>query len=548
MAASLRPQSFLGDRRGGIAIIAAVAGGLICAFAAVSVDVGSLVLHARKLQGAADLAAMAAASDLARAEVAGRATAAANMGQGVVSEVIRGRYDPDKARAPVDRFTANEAEPNAVRVTLSDAAPLYFGRVILGRDTVELTRSATAAAPDQTPRAILSIGSRVAALEGGLANQLLSGLTGSSVSLNLMDYKALAEADVNLLTWFDALAVDAGVKAGDYEALLGHKLDAGRALKVLERVAGGEADSALSKLSHAALGVDLELARVIGVQAAAERGVAQALDAEVSVRDLVMAVLTSGGDRQIALNLGAQAGLADVRAMVAIGERPNRSPWLTVSDRADPVVRTAQARVYLKAKTAQTLSGLAQVELPVLVELAAAEARLKQIDCAGDPRVVVEARPGLATAMIGAIDEGRLDDFKRELTPDPATLLSVLGLVKVTASAKASLADPGFKSLTFSAADISAQRLKSVKSTALAQGLVASLVRKIDIDVQAAGLGLGLGGLVQAVGVLLTPLAPVLDGVLNTVLDLVGLRLGEADVIVHDMTCPALDGRPALVG
>lgn len=548
MAGSQRPQRFLNDRRGGIAIIAAVAGGLICAFAAVSVDVGSVVLHARKLQGAADLAAMAAASDLERAEAAGRATAAANMGPAVLSEVVRGRYDPDKARAPVDRFTASEAEPNAVRVTLSDSAPLYFARVILGRDTVELRRSATAAAPDQTPRAILSIGSRVAALEGGLANQLLSGLTGSSVSLNLMDYNALAEADVNLLTWFDALAIDAGVKAGDYDALLEHKLDAGRALRVLERVAGGQANSALSKLSHAALGIDLDLGRVIGVQAAAERGVAQALDAEVSVRDLVMAVLTSGGDRQIALNLGAHAGLADVRAMVAIGERPNRSPWLTVSDRADPVVRTAQARVYLKARTTQKLSGLAQVDLPILVELASAEARLEQIDCGDEPRVVVEARPGLATAMIGAVDEGRLDDFKRDLAPDPATLLSVLGLVKLTASAEASLADPGFKPLTYSQADISAQRLKSVKSTALTQGLVASLLQKIDVDVHAVGLGLGLGGLVQALGVLLTPLAPALDSVLNTVLDLVGLRLGEADVVVHDVTCPGSGGRPALVG
>lgn len=536
------------DRRGGIAVIAAVAGGLICACAAVSVDVGSLMLHARKLQGAADLAAMAAATDLELAEAAGSATAAANMGEGVQSLVVRGRYAPDRARKPIDRFTPDDTAPNAVRVTLRDDAPLYFGRVILGRETVALTRSATAVAPDQTPRAILSIGSRLAALEGGLANQLLSGLTGSSVSLNLMDYNGLAEADVNLLTWFDALAVDAGVKAGDYDALLEHKLDAGRALKVLERVAGEEADSALSKLSHAALGVDLDLGRVIGVRAASERGVAQALDAEVSVRDLVMAVLTSGGDRQIALNLGAHAGVADVTAMVAIGERPNRSPWLTVSDRADPVVRTAQARVYLKARTAQKLSGLAQVDLPVLVELAAAEARLKQIDCAGGPRVVVEARPGLATAMIGRIDDTRLDDFKQELSPEPATVLSAIGLVKLMASAEASLADPGFKSLTYSQDDISAQRLKSVKSTALTQGLVASLVRKMEVDVQTLGLGLGLGGLVQALGVLLTPIAPALDGVLNTVLDLVGLRLGEADVVVHDVTCPGSGGRPALVG
>ena len=543
---------FSGDRRGGVAVIAAVSGGLICALAAVAVDLGFLALHARKLQGAADLAAMAAASDLARADLAGRATAVDNIGTGVESLVVRGRYVADAAQRPADRFTPGEIEPNAVRVTLTHPAPIFFGRFILGRDRVRLTRSATAAAPDQTPRAMFSIGSRLAALDGGLANQLLSGLTGSTVSLNLMDYNALASADVNLLTWFDALAVDAKLQAGDYDALLAHDLDAGRALKVLEQVAGGDADSALSKLSHAALGVKVRLGQVVGVDAASARGVADALDAKVSVQDLVMALLETGGDRQVQLNLGAQAGLADVQAFVAIGERPNRSPWMTVSSRAEPVIRTAQTRVYLKARTAQKLSGLAQVDLPVLVELAASEARLKTIDCGAGPSVVIEARPGLASAMVGTIDEGRLNDFKRPLAPSPATLLSVLGIVRITAASKVEAADPGFTPLTFSGADIAAKRIRSVHATGLTQGIVASLVQRMQVDVHVLGLGLGLGDLARALGLLLTPVAPVLDGVLNTVLDLAGVRLGEADVVVHDVTCPgpgaASGGRPALVG
>lgn len=540
------------DRRGGVAVIAAVSGGLICAFAALAVDLGSLALHARKLQGAADLAAMAAAANLERAEPAGRATAVANLGDSVESRIVRGRYVADASLRPAERFTPGDADPDAVRVTLSDAAPIYFGRLILGRDTVRLTRSATAAAANQTPRAMFSIGSRLAALDGGLANQLLSGLTGSSVSLNVMDYNALAAADVNLLTWFDALAVDANLQAGDYDALLAHDLDAGRALKVLERVAGGDADSALSKLSHAALGVKVRLGQVVGVDAASARGVADALDAQVSVQDLVMALLETGGDRQVRLNFGARTGLADVQALVAIGERPNQSPWMTVSSRSEPVIRTAQTRVHLKARTAQKLSGLAQVDLPVLVELAASEARLKTIDCDAGPRVVIEARPGLASAMIGTIDEGRLNDFKRPLAPSSATLLSVLGVVRITATSKIEAADTSFTPLTFSAADIAAKRIRSVHATGLTQGLVASLVQRMQVDVHVLGLGLGLGDLVRALGLLLTPVAPVLDGVLNTVLDLAGVRLGEADVVVHDVTCPgagaASGGRPALVG
>ena len=67
-------------------------------------------------------------------------------------------------------------------------------------------------------------------------------------------------------------------------------------------------------------------------------------------------------------------------------------------------------------------------------------------------------------------------------------------------------------------------------------------------------LGFGAGDatteLVGAANTLvLEPLGPVLDGALNPVLDLLGLKLGEADVTVHGLSCPA-PGRasPRLVG
>ena len=107
-----------------MAIIAALGGGLACALAALTVDVGSLALHARNLQGAADLAALSAAMDIPRAEVAARATATANTGGTVTVAVVRGRYTADRAVAPAARFSAGDADPNAVRVTLSQPSPL----------------------------------------------------------------------------------------------------------------------------------------------------------------------------------------------------------------------------------------------------------------------------------------------------------------------------------------------------------------------------------------------------------------------------------------
>lgn len=540
-------RAFAGDERGGVAIMAASAGGLFCVLAAIVVDLGSLALDGRTLQGAADLAALSAVRNLDQAQLAAVATAEANVGS-VSTQVVTGLYVADPELTPDARFISSIDDPNAARVTLSREAPLFFGRWILGRDSVVLTRTATAATEMDPPRAMFSIGSRLASLDGGIANALLSDLTGSNVSLSVMDYNQLADAQVNLLGFSDALATELGVEAGDYDALLSHEVDAGRALRVLKDLAGDQADSALSKLTNASTDATFRVGDLIGVEADAGQGLASGLDASVSVMDLVMAMLETGGERQVALNLGAQAGIAGLDVSLAIGERPNNSPWIAVTGTGSPIVRTAQARLYIKVKTAQKLSGLAQVNLPVLIELASSEARLNSIEC--DPDVVtLGVRPGLASAKIGEIDESKLHNFRQALSPTPATLLSVLGVVRLTAKADVEVADTGFRSVRFTATDIAAQRIKTVTSSSLATGLITTLIQRLDVTVHVLGLGLGLGNLVQALGVLLAPLGPVLDSAINPLLDMLGLRLGQADARVHGVSCPDAErSRAVLVG
>ncbi len=539
----------LDDRGGNVASMVAIAGGLLCALSAIVVDVGSIALKARRLQGTADLAALSAAHDTARAERAAIATAHGNLGSQVAVAVVPGRYVADRTLAPADRFVPSEDSVNAVRVTLSNHAPLYFGRWILGRDSVPLTRTATAALSGEPPRAMFSIGSRLARLDGGIANEALSGLTGSEVSLSVMDYRGLAEARVNLLTFSDALGTELGLRAGDYDGLLKREIAAGQALRVLEDVAGPQAGSALSRLADAAADVRVHLSDLIGVEAQARDGLAGALDVSVSSLDVATALLEVGaGDRQVELDLGARPGLADVDVSLAIGERPNHSAWLTVTDAGTPVVRTAQARLYLKARTAQKLSGLTQVNLPILIELAGSEARLNSIAC--DPARAVElgVRPGLAKAMVGAIDERHLADFTRPLAPTRATLLSVAGLVSIKGRAQVEAADRGFSPVSFTDGDITSQTVKTVQTRAIAEGVTVSLLRRLDVEVNVAGLGIGLGGLADALGALVTPLGPVLDGLVNPILDVLGLKFGEADVTVHNATCPTRETRPQLVG
>ena len=543
-------RRLLTDRSGAIGVTAAAAVAVLALVAAVAIDLGGLALHARRLQGAADLAALSAARDLDSAAATAEATAQANIARGPLSvETTIGRYTPDKTVAPESRFAPGNIAPNAAHVTLSAPAPLFFSRWLMGRDRVVVTRDATAAIPD-APKAMFSLGSRLARLDGGVANQLLSGLTGSQVSLSLMDYRALADLDVNLLSFTDALATRLGVTVGDYDALLGTTVDAGTALGVLDALAGGTDGGALGKLTGAAVGVKAPLGRLIGVDAQARDGLRAGLDAEVSALDLITAMLEVGaGDRQMALKLDAPLGVADLKTWLAIGERPNRSPWLTVTGTGSPIIRTAQTRLYIRLRTSAKLAGLAQVELPILVELAASEARLNALSCRPGEAVEVGFRPGLARAIIGVVDEGRLDDFKRPLNPQSATILSLLGLVVLDAKADIEAADTRFKALRFDRDDIEAGTVKTVASRHFAGGLLGSLLQRLELTPRVLNLPLDLGALTRALGGLLAPVGPALDALLSPVFDLLGLRFGEADVQVHGLSCPDQGrGLPRLVG
>ena len=83
---------------------------------------------------------------------------------------------------------------------------MFFTHLLLGRNLVRVTRRATATIGGETPRAMISIGSRLARLDDGVANQLIGGLTGSKVSLSAMDYRRLIDLDINLLEFTDALS------------------------------------------------------------------------------------------------------------------------------------------------------------------------------------------------------------------------------------------------------------------------------------------------------------------------------------------------------
>lgn len=539
-------RDFASDEAGGVAVIGGLGLFVLLAFAALAVDLGSIFVQTRRLQGAADLAAMAAARDLDNALAAAEATARDNGWTGALTvSVEKGTYAGDRKLAAQSRFTPGGLDPDAARVRLSSETPLYFGQILTGKKTLTIHRVATAARADL---AAFSIGTRLAALDGGIVNALLSALTGSSVNLSVMDYNALADADVELFGYLDAIKTDLHLTAASYDDVLDAKLSTGQALKSLSKVLADKGQTRASNAARALATAAADrtpttLRRLFdvgpyGAQGHISGGGGAAVQADAL--SLAKAVLElSNGERQVALDLGATApGVAGLKAWLAIGEPPNNSSWMTITANREVVVRTAQARIYLEAKIGGSgLLSPAQIKLPILVEAASGEAKLKDMACATG-EATLDVRPGLGKLAIGEIDTDKLDDFKTPLAPATATIAKA-PLFSVTGKSSVSLGGQTWKPVRFSQSEVRGGVVKTVSTTDLVQATVATLLGELSLKANILGLGLGLGesALTSAVAALLSPLAAPLDGVLDSLTALLGVRLGQADVRMNGLRC-----------
>jgi len=535
------------DERGSVAILAAASLGVVLACAALAVDLGSIYLQSRKLQGMADLAAMAAARDIAAAQAATQATVALNkLGSPVSSTVVTGRYDANPGKAHSARFTSGAASPNAVRVELAADADLFFGQAILGKSKVPIRRQATAT---RAEFASFSIGTRLASLDGGIANALLTSLTGSKVSLSVMDYNALAGADLDLLAYTSALRTKLSMEGASFDKVLAANLTTGKALSVASEVlaAAGQAQAAAALNKIAVSASTLGPARLdalidLGPIGAQDKVVSvNATKVEVSALELVNAMLLAANqNRQVQLDLGAGVpGVADLTVFLGIGERPNNSAWLTLNDANEAVVRTSQARLYIRAEALGVLGvlGAKPITLPLLVELASGEAKLAAIDCpaaAASNRVMLDVRPSVGSIAIADVNTSKLNDFKSALATSPGTIVSLPPLLTVTGKADVQLGGQTWNRVEFTQADIDSGSIKSVKTSDIAKATLSSLISDTDLTVKLIGLPLSLDLSILSA---LNGLAAPLDGVLNTLTALLGVRLGEADVRVHGLRC-----------
>ncbi|WP_375452292.1 hypothetical protein [uncultured Devosia sp.] len=246
----------------------------------------------------------------------------------------------------------------------------------------------------------------------------------------------------------------------------------------------------------------------------------------------------SDGTHQVALGLTAAVpGLVGIDVSLAIGEPPQGGTWFAVgTDHA--VVRTAQIRLRLIANLdlMLLLLPILSVRLPLYLEVAHAEAMLVSASCLTGANVsgaaTIAARPGVARLILGEVNAARYGDFNTNPAIGTATMVNVLG-IKVTGVAHAEIAQIAPAMLTFSAAEIAAGTVKTAKTTSFSGSLVGSLLG--DLKLTAAGIPIGVIG--PAIEALLAPLTPTLDLTISTLLETLGLSLGEADVQVYGVRC-----------
>jgi uncharacterized membrane protein len=564
-------KRWLTDRNGNVAITAALCLPVMISALALGVDYGYLTLQQRELQTTADLSAISAAATPTSPEsgvldyMALNGKNIAVLKNGVLlnagapvtfnadtvfdkfeayAEVINGHYQSDPSVAVASRFQSGVAPYDTVRVMLHQKGGLFFGSS-LAKPPI-LGAGGTASIDKM---ASFSVGSRLASLNGGVVNALLGNLLGTTVSLSVMDYQSLANANIDLLKVFDQLAIKLNLTAGTYNDLLNTDISYGTLLNAIGQTTGvTPAVAAIVKTLERTVGntkLTVKLKDIMDIGPLGSRliGRSDGLTVQTDIFNLVSATANAanGSDNQIDVDLGATIpGLGGLTLSVAVGEPPVGSKALGIG-RTGSIVRTAQTRIALTTSI-DGITGLLgiRIKVPLYIEVANAEGRMSSITCptgSTGATVNVEAVPGVLELSLGDVDTAAFANFGKDPRVTKTKLVATPAL-NLTALAYANATNVNATQLSFSPSDISSQKVRQASTKNTVSTLMDSLIRNLQLEVDILGIRVAvpsalLGGLSDTLRLLTTPLDQVLYSVLSTV----GVKIGEVDVRVGGASC-----------
>lgn len=603
-------RPYLTDDAGVIAPATAVVMAVLIGMVGLVTDTSVWYAQRRQLQGVTDAAALAGARYATNTASARAAVVSILTGNGldatkVLTDVQTGSYCPNIATSVSARFQTagcpdGSVAKTAVKVWTTASSPLFLSRFSLSGNRT-ITTNATAARVNQ---AGIEAGSGLATLNGGIANAVLSALTGSTVSLTAVQYGALLNTRVDALTFLDALATKLNVTAGTYSSLLNSNVGVGDLLNAEISVLNQQQQTA--DVSAALAGLILLRGQVSGNQTIAigklfdlglwantpigGSGSTSALHAGLNLWQLTTFGLQLANGNNFATIPPSAIGipnLASIKIAATAIEPPVHSYFAFGPE--GTTVHTAQVRLKLELQVLNLVPQLGVgINVPIYIEAASGDARIDTITCNGSPAtdavVGVTAHGGVANVYIGAPSDDAMKNFTAPVAASaivPVKILNLgvpglLTLATTTAKAQVSLGSttgPG-TALTFvqpsgtvvqpepptttgvigQPAFAGVVGSPAIRARAISTGFTSNLLGGLADTLQANVCTVGLLGLCllpitvtgAALGPLYTILNPVLnalDSVLDGILRSLGIQLGYVDVSITGVRC----GLPVLV-
>lgn len=405
-----------------------------------------------------------------------------------------------------------------------------------------------------------------------LLNALHSPLLDGNINLSIGDWRALADANINLLPLLQALQAQATL--GSPDAAFTTDISAitffAAAANVLQANGQTAAATALGKLSaQTGLGV-VKLSELIDLCSSCT----SYANVNFNVLDLVggyaeffnfkNVAATTQGPITINANLLGLASLGTVSLWAQVCEPPRIvcGPDVTTFYGATIRLRLDLALSTVDLTAGLNVLGLASLHaqltnLSVYVAIARVQGTVETVDALASA-VTVKARPGVVDVYVGNIDQTDFFTKSRAIVPGDlkygtvgavqVTLLTIPITAAIKARASGQGESPVMTTLLFGGPY--PQKKTVVTNLNFITNLVSSVLTTLDMRVEVDGYGL-IGGLLKIAvdtlfnGILfnntlfavlknaiLTPLGLLLNSIVNPLLTGLGIRLGEADVIV----------------
>lgn len=541
-------KRLLRNESGASAILLGIAATPLIGATVIAVDFGRLYLEERDLQGLADAAASASVSGEDIAD-GGYGRAEALLARSGVENIAIERFETGKFTAdtatPIDeRFEKGSEEINAAEIELTREVPLLMGG-FLGINEAAVRARARAA---RTNMVAFELGSDLLGFDKNLPGRYLEALAETNLGLNKVQVEAILGAQLDLVQFIEALQRRVGEDGQTLDELFEDEASLADVIAAMGDAAGdAETRDALYQIASRVSWDEIRLSQLIDIGPLGRQMSAGRDAIGVSVYMMLRAALQAGQGNDYEVELSSSIeGFGSIDVRIAGGEHSSETPFLAVDALKNVILRTTETRVSVTMKT--TANGIGNVQLPVLIDLAPAEAQVARVVCDPfdpDNGVTLRVRPSIGSVKIGEVDPYDFDDFTTAPNVSPASLVDTPVLdIKAYSSLDVGGREDRFVRLSLD--EIDSQIRKRVETRDAVEALIGSLLSDLDVEVTTAGLNVGRSSTTMEDQLLrgLLKLAPSVDGVLNEVTDIVGVKLGVADVGVTRLSC----GRPTIVG